>query len=285
MIYNMTIGITGASGHIGSRLKAYLTEKGFNVVAFVRNIGSIKDVPRRKYDLTESISDDLFSDVDILIHCAFVTKQQHADAERINYNGSKYLFDECRKQGVKKIIFFSTVTANANAKSAYAKSKFAIGQLLRSDVDYIIKCSMVIGRGGLFQRILRYATTHFFIPVIGSGDQIIRLVAVDDVLLFVEQVIVRNLKGSAVLANNERMTYKQFFNAIAEVYGRKITFIHVSVVLLKIILRLCTLLNIHTPVSEENISGMQTLSKYDHPPNFPSFQTFKEKLIELRSED
>jgi dihydroflavonol-4-reductase len=279
---DITIGITGASGHIGSRLTGFLSEKGFRVIAFVRNVASVKNVPVRKYDLTEDIASGLVSDIDVLIHCAFVTKDQHADAEHINYHGSKQLFDECRKQGVKKIIFFSTVTASANTKSAYAKSKYRIEQLLRADTDFMIRCSMVIGTGGMFRRMLTYVTSHTFIPVFGSGKQVIQVVAIDDVLIFVEQVITGDTSGSCVLANNEQLTYKEFFSTIASVYHRKICFIHVPVPLVKMLLRLCRLMNIRTTVTEENILGMETLHVYD-PPSFPfTLRTLRSKLEELR---
>jgi NADH dehydrogenase len=282
MSNNITIGITGANGHIGSRLTEYLSKKGFRVIALVRNVASVKNVAVRKYDLTKDIASGLASDIDVLIHCAVVTKDQHANAEHINYKGSKQLFDECRKQGVKKIIFLSTVTASANTKSAYAKSKYRIEQLLRADTDFMIRCSMVIGTGGMFRRMLTYATTHTFIPVFGSGNQVIQVVAIDDVLFFVEQVIIGDLSGSCVLANNEQLTYKEFFSTIAAVYQKKICFIHVPVVFVKMLLRLCRLMNIRTIVSEENILGMETVRVYD-PPSFPlTFRTLRSKLEELR---
>jgi nucleoside-diphosphate-sugar epimerase len=282
MINNPTIGITGASGHIGSALAKHFTLRGFRVIEFLRNMDPEKSAGARKYDLTQKISAGLFSDIDILIHCAYVSREQDANAEQINVNGSKYLFDSCREQGVKKIIFFSTATAVANAKSGYARSKFAIEQFLDADKDFLIRCSLVIGKGGLFQRMLTYVTTHRLIPVIGAGNQVIQVVAVDDVLAFVEQVVVADLSGSVVLANRQHITYKQLLATIADVYQRKIVFVHVPPGFLKIILRVCRILNIRTAVSEENILGMQTLRTHDQTESFSSFRTLRSKLEEMR---
>lgn len=281
MINNVTIGITGASGHIGLHLTKYLSEKGFRVIAFVRNISSIKNVQARKYDLTETISPDLFSDVNILIHLAFVTRQQYAAAEQINLNGSKELFYAAKKQGVNKIIFFSSVTADVNAKSAYAKSKFEIGQLLQPATDLLVRCSMVIGTGGMFARMLTYARTNTFIPVLGSGKQIIQVVAIEDVVSFVEEAIAHNMSGSCVLANNEQLTYKQVFTTIGEVFHKRFYFIHVPMWSLKMTLRVCGFLHIRTVVSEENIVGMQSLRKYEPMAFASSFRTLRSKLEEL----
>ena len=280
---SITIGITGASGHIGSSLTRYLSAKGFRVIAFVRNADSVSNASVRKFDLTSNIAAELLSDIDVMIHCAFVTKEQHVNAEQINYNGSKQLFEACREQGVKKIIFFSTVTAGAQAKSAYAKSKFRIEQLLQPDNDYLIRCSMVIGTGGIFQRMLTYGTTHTFIPLIGSGNQVIQVVAIEDVLFFVEQVIRGDMKGSSVLANSERLTYKQLFKTIAAVYDKSIFFIPVPVSFLKMILRLCRSMNIRTPVTEENILGTETLREYDQSKFSFTLRTLRSKLEELRN--
>jgi nucleoside-diphosphate-sugar epimerase len=274
----LTIGITGAGGHIGSQLTEYLRGKAFEVIVLTKNVDSIKDTSARKYDLTDAIADDLLNDIDVLIHCAYIGNERHEDAAQINYNGSKLLFEASRKQGVKKIIFFSSVTANANAASGYARSKFAIEQLLDANTDFIIRCSMVIGSGGLFKRMLTYALTHRLIPLVGSGNQIVQVVAIVDVVRFVEQIIINDLTGTGVLANEERLTYRQLFTTIADVYQKRIVFVRVPAAALKIILRLNKFLGIRTGASEENVQGIQTLHPQKPLLLLPSYRSLEETL-------
>lgn len=268
MTNKFTIGITGAGGHIGSELVNYLRGKEFQVVPL-------------KFDLKRNIPVGLLSGIDVLIHCAFVKQEDNANAEMHNYNGSKVLFEECRTQGVKKIIFFSSVTAKQNAASGYARGKFAIEQLLDPQRDFVIRCGMVIGTGGLFQRMLHYAVTHTFIPLIGSGKQVIQLIAVDDVVRCVEQIIVRNLSGMGVLANEEELTYRQFFSTIARVYRKRIWFVPVPAGALQLLLKICKLMHIRTGASAENIQGIRSLRKQRPVALLPTFRTFSEKLVEL----
>jgi FkbM family methyltransferase len=283
MTTKSTIGITGANGFIGSSLTNFLIGEGFSVVPFVRKPTSEKSKNARKYDLVEeSIPDDLFKGIDILIHCAFITKEQNADAEQLNFTGTKRLIDVSRNQGVKKIIFFSSVTADENAKSAYSKSKFAIHQLLNKETDLIIRCSLVIGEGGLFRKMLNYAISRTFIPLIGSGRQIIQLIAIEDVQSFVSTSINNNLHGNRVLASTEQITYKQLFKTIAAVYGKRIHFVPVPLVMLKMTLNLCRILNIRTPVSQENLLGFQTVRTYDTAPFISFPMTLKNKLEAMR---
>lgn len=273
----LTIGITGASGHIGSHLAGYLVEKGFTVVSLVRNPDAA-DLSSRKYDLTGNIPDDLLNGIDILIHCAYVTKQQHTDAARINREGSEKLFSAAREKGIRKIIFFSTVTADINARSGYAKSKYEIEQLLDSERDFVARCSMVIGTGGLFQRMMEYGTSHTIIPLVSAGNQVVQVIAIDDVARLIEQVITRDLTGTGVLANEEAYTYKQIFRLIAKVNYKKIIFVPVPANVLKSIVKISRFLRLPVGATEENIQGIQTLRRQEPLLILPSFISLEKKL-------
>lgn len=279
-----TIGITGATGFIGSVLANYLAANGYHVIRFIRNVTSGADVDTRKYDLANpDVSADLFRNIDILIHCAFVTKDQHADAEQVNYSGTKRLVESCRSQGVKKIIFFSSITADEHARSAYAKGKFASHQLFNPDSDLIIRCSLVIGEGGLFGRIIKYATSRSFIPLIGSGKQTIQFIVVEDLAKFVIESIHNERSGICVLASPERVTYKQLFRVIAKVHGRNIIFVPVPIPILKTLLKISRFLRIRMPVSEENLLGFQTIRTINEVVSPAAPITLIRKLEDMRS--
>src|SRR5689334_7267331 len=100
---NLTIGITGATGHVGSQLSNHLKKRGLRVIKLIRNPGIDESFSSRMFDLTQPIADDLLIGIDILIHCAFVANAQSEEAKIININGSRNLFESCRKQGVKII--------------------------------------------------------------------------------------------------------------------------------------------------------------------------------------
>jgi nucleoside-diphosphate-sugar epimerase len=279
------IGITGPTGFIGSALVKYFTEHGYKVIQFSRNSQVTDETITRAYDLTASISDDLFCDVDILIHCAFIKKEVNKDAEHLNYSGTKQLIESSRKQSVKKIIFFSTVSAHEQASSAYGKSKFSIHDLLDINNDVIVQCSLVIGNGGLFHTLLQYALTHKLIPLIGKGQQIVQLIVIEDVLRFIEQTIIDDRKGIFVLANNERLTYRQVFEMISRVYKRKLYFIPIPVFVLKTIIGISTLLRLQLPVSRENIAGFESLKLFEPSADLKCSMDLVGKLEQMHAID
>jgi UDP-glucose 4-epimerase len=111
--------ITGANGFIGSYLSKYLIEKNHNVVALSRNFH--KDVKLKlvgaefhSVDILDgnSISDNIFSDVETIIHLASandqLSKNRKAGIE-LSAVGTSNLLDLAVANNVKNFIFFSTL--------------------------------------------------------------------------------------------------------------------------------------------------------------------------------
>jgi nucleoside-diphosphate-sugar epimerase len=284
------IGITGATGFIGSSLSKFLIRNNYQVIQFVRteplenNTDSI-----RKYELRESPSEVLFKNIDILIHCAFIRAENDKQAGKWNYTGTKCLIESCKKQGVKKIVFFSSVSAHEKATSAYGINKLAVHELLDLQADVILQCSLVVGNGGLFHTLLKHASSKKYIPLIGSGRQIMQVIAIDDVLALILQIVKENKHGKFVVANHEQLTYRQVFELIANIYRTKIHFVPLPVWILKSLVSLGNLLRLHLPVSRENILGLQSM-KYQQPfsgldaPIQPLLD-LKEKLKQMKNDE
>jgi nucleoside-diphosphate-sugar epimerase len=277
------IGITGATGFIGSALADYLSKCGYTIIAFVRDIDRATSLAKR-YDLADEIPEGLFKGVDILIHCAFVELSNNAEAETINYEGTKRLVKASKQDGVKKIIFFSSVSAKANSTSAYGRSKHKIHSLLIMDQDVILKCSLVIGNGGLFYRLLEHTLKFRMVPVFEGGRQIVQVVVIEDVLKIVEKIIFEKIAGIYTLTNTELHTYKSVFREIAAVFGIKVFFVPINSGLVSWIVRFSRLFGVPSPISEENIRGLKDLEIVEVSPNLQADQTLREKLIQLRND-
>ncbi|HUQ67086.1 MAG TPA: NAD-dependent epimerase/dehydratase family protein [Flavitalea sp.] len=276
------VGITGANGFIGSYLSDYLAKKGYSIIQFARNFKQ-NITTQRKYDLEDLISKDLFTDVDVLIHCAFIKNEVNPLAEQINYNATERLITASREQGVKKVIFFSSVSAHNKAVSAYGKSKFRIHNLLDSKRDLIVQSGLVIGDGGLFKKLYEYSSSHKFIPLIDGGRQVIQLIAIDDVADFIDNAIINDLTGTHVMVNNERLTYRQIFESIARLNQSKLYFIPLPGFFLKKIITSCNYLNIPIPVTKENLLGFQKLKLFEPSPQLKASKSLVQKLFELKN--
>src|SRR5581483_5243317 len=170
-MHKPVIAITGASGFIGSCLLQYFCDRQYPVIALVRKPSGNSITEERFFDLQQPVQNNLIIGVDILIHCAYVAAAPSIDAEKINYEGTKALIECANSNHVKKIIFFSSVAAHAQAVSAYGKSKLALESLFDKQKDVVLKCSFVIGNGGLFHRLFTHAVTKKTVPLIHGGHQ------------------------------------------------------------------------------------------------------------------
>ena len=158
----LTVGVTGGTGFIGKRLVAKLIEECFNVVSLQRSNEKIDTVESRYFDLasTDSISEDLLSDIDVIVHTAALvhdTLANQSQHNELNYQATKALFNLSKVVGVKKFIFLSTVgvygvssyaspidvNTPTNPQTAYAKSKLKSELELLADTESKITVSAI----------------------------------------------------------------------------------------------------------------------------------------------
>ena len=150
----MKIIVTGALGHIGSKLIRDLPSHFSDSEIFMidnlttQRYTSLFNLPNHKYKFffKDIIKDDLsqiFHDADFLIHLAALTEattslDQPEEYERVNYIGTKNILELCKKNSVKLIHFSSTSIygtnksivdescgpEDINPQSPYAATKF-----------------------------------------------------------------------------------------------------------------------------------------------------------------
>jgi len=113
----MKVLITGISGYLGSLLAARLAAD--NRVESITGTDlreiSLKDPKIRfvKSDIRDPSLADLLKDCDAAVHLAFIVGEikDKALTYDININGTKNFFESCKKAGVKKIVYASSVAA------------------------------------------------------------------------------------------------------------------------------------------------------------------------------
>jgi nucleoside-diphosphate-sugar epimerase len=242
------IAITGTTGFIGSHLLAYLQQRGFTVIPLGRNQAA-------HWDLTQAPVPGLLQGVDILIHTAL----DKSDTGTVNLQGSAALFAAAKKEGVKKIIFFSSTSAHEAALSFYGKSKLAIEALLDKETDVILKCGLVLGNSGLFKQLLDFTLQKKKVPLINGGKQPIQYIAIDNICAAVAGVIEKALSGTFVLCSAEAVPYRRFFETIADVWQEKLQYISLPGWLLKMVISVAAFLHIKIPVRKENLLGLQAM--------------------------
>ncbi len=176
---NLKVLITGALGHIGSRLLRELSAKVDEIVLLdnleSKRFASLYNLPQRKYTFVESDIrtadlDTLLKDIDIVIHLAALSEAEKSverlkEVEEVNIEGLKRVLDSALKNNVA-VIFPSTTSIYGDSvpiiteeggeikpQSPYADSKFRGEEIIR---EY--------GAKGLSFTIFRFATIYGFSP-------------------------------------------------------------------------------------------------------------------------
>jgi NADH dehydrogenase len=258
-----TILISGANGFIGRALLDYFAAQGHRVIGLVRQSSAAFE--SRVFDLREkTIPANLFDNVDVFIHAAYVKQTGKEDTYSINVAGSLGLFDAAAKAGVKQIIFISSLAAHAAALSVYGRQKFAIEQQVVARDYTVIRPGLVLGHGGLFASLSAHLEKSNKIPLVGGGDQPLQTVHISDLVHAVGAAVERNSKGVFTIAETPAISYRRFYELLCAQKKRKPFFITVPYWMMKTAIAVANSIGIKLPVNRDNVLGLQAM-RFDDP--------------------
>ena len=176
----MKILLTGGNGFIGSHIAEALQEAGHEVVIVARSHGmDFKEM------LTAADWLPYLQGVSVVINSVGIIAQtggQRFDA--LHTQAPIALFKACIKADVKRIIQISALGADDTAFTPYQESKKKADDYLRSlPVDwFILRPSLVYGKGGKSTALFEHMANLPCIPVIEQGAQQIQPVHIVDVV-------------------------------------------------------------------------------------------------------
>ena len=265
-----TIAITGASGLVGGALCEALARRGHRVRALTRRpdarLAALPDVSRFECDLPDRIDPASLRGCDAVVHCAYVTRfRSRREAVRVNEDGTARLLAAARSAAVSRFVFVSTTSAHADAASYYGQSKHRLEQLLDPARDLVVRPGLVVSRkGGLFQRLAGGRQgAPWIVPLFDGGTQPMQTIDVRDVCEGVARAVERDLRGSVVLASPERLTMREFFEAVAAFGHRRLRCVDVPAPFALAMFRTAEAFRVPLPVSSENLLGLMSLRYWD----------------------
>ncbi|ARP93838.1 SDR family oxidoreductase [Bordetella genomosp. 13] len=199
----MKILITGASGFIGSRIAAALLAQGHDLVCPLRPgsrgvlhpCASVVPV-----DFASALRDDdwmpSLAGVDVVINTVGIFRERETpgqDFATVHVRAPAALFRAARMAGVRGIIQFSALGADARAATAYHRSKREADDALRALAlpAAIVQPSLVYGPGGTSARLFNGLAALPLLALPGGGTQMIQPVHVDDVVEGVAALVQR----------------------------------------------------------------------------------------------
>jgi nucleoside-diphosphate-sugar epimerase len=257
------LAITGANGFIGSRLVQRFVANGWAVRALVRRVpeSGVAGVEYREWQLGDAARPDLLAGTDCLIHCAFAPYDR-PDASELNIGGSMRLLEAARGAGVGRIIFLSSISARAGAPSQYGRDKFVIQALFDRLGELVIRPGLVLGHGGLFERISRFVSRRRVVPLVGGGQRF-QTVHVDDLAAAIDIGIERRLSGVVTVAEPRPVAFGELLREAARQMGTRVSFVPVPYGAVALTMRVARVAHIRLPVSSDNLAGLRAVQPED----------------------
>ncbi|MBU4329274.1 MAG: NAD-dependent epimerase/dehydratase family protein [Acidobacteria bacterium] len=175
-----TVLISGARGFIAGRLAETLRAAGFHVLGLSRKAEPLPHFHQVFSAFLLNPIQGLFAreHVDAFIHCAYYAGE---DEFAINVNGTRLWSEQAERNGVKRQIFFSSVSAAAPAegKSPYGRAKHVLEEWFIRHNETVLRLGLVVGPGGLYQRMVDMVRTHRILPLPDGGRAGLYLTKID----------------------------------------------------------------------------------------------------------
>jgi UDP-glucose 4-epimerase len=222
----MNVVITGKNGYIGSNLANFLRERGINAVT----VG-----------VREKISNDIFKNADVVVHCAAIVHSPQITDEKIyddvNFKLSVKLAKLAKKSGVKHFIFLSTmsvyginegvITKSTPLKptTPYGKSKLKAEEELKKIADdnfalTIVRPPMVYGKGcgGNYNTLRKLALLS---PVFPDTQNKKSMIYSDNLSQCLFEIITKKICGVILPKNKFDVNTAYMAVQIAKANGKK----------------------------------------------------------------
>lgn len=247
----MNIGVTGASGHIGANLTRILLEKKYSVRVLEhtdnRAIEGLEvEVVKGSLDDKKSL-EDFCQDMDVVFHLAArisIGSNSFETLFKVNVEGTKNIVSACKRAGVKRVIYFSSIHALEhhpldkpldesrplvnNSPQAYERTKslseaWVMGQKTDQFEVIVLNPSAIVGPIDYKPSMVGELILKMYkgkIPGLIPGGY--NWVDVRDVAEAASNAITRGTSGEHYILSGNWCNLKEFAEILQEVSGKKI---------------------------------------------------------------
>lgn len=248
-----SIGVTGASGFVGTAVSQALQQAGHRVVALGRRpVGAYE---HRAYALGADVSTTVLHGLNSVIHCAYdLSLTDSRTIAATNVDGTRALVAAAAETGTR-VVLISSMSAYDGTNQIYGRAK------LQSEADVLagggdtVRLGLVWGgdEGGMIGTLKRLAAAPI-VPVFGRGLYQFT-VHVDDMAAGLAEMVQRPRFGRPVgLAHPARVPFERIITILAG--GRRPRFVVVPWRPTYIALRLAERARLPLPVRADSLLGL-----------------------------
>lgn len=268
------IFVTGGSGFVGKPLLAALRNAGRPVIALdrsgtlSRSLSDFTGITVLRGDLLEPATyREALRSCDIVLHLAAATGRASAEEHiRVNARGTEVLLDECRRSGVRNVLFVSSIATTFPDKSGYhyaqAKSR-AEEAVAHSGLRFaVLRPTIILGPGAPILKALEKLVLLPFVVVPGNGRVRVQPTHVDDVVKLILATVRDDLfvNETFEIGGPETVTMEELLQRLRRARtGRAGRVLHIPLGLLRPPLRLAEAMGLGSmlPISAGQLSSFR----------------------------
>ncbi len=181
--------IVGASGVLGHAAAEHFLQKGYRVIAFVRDPGKVKDLEALgatviQGDLTRPETfPPALRGVDIVLAAAHALMGRGKNSsEQVDGTGHQQLIDAAKAAGVKHFIYTSAEFAAPDARLDFSRTKHAVEQYLaKSGLPYTIIRPAAFMEWHAYRLLGQKILDSGKVSILGNGKAKVNFIAASDV--------------------------------------------------------------------------------------------------------
>jgi NADH dehydrogenase len=249
----MRVFIFGINSFVGRGIAKYLINEGVEVGGTYRrnppDLGA--SIFLLKYEIGATINVEFLKAYNWIIHCAFDFSEKNS-----NVSGIQKLLENIAQYSQARHIFISSLSANEFAISSYGRSKYELEKTFERSGHYVVRPGLVIGPGGIFDKIYKTIKKSPILPVIGSGAAPIFFIGADRLISCILRIIQTVPKQKVFNLCSEKPTNQIALAKAIKQYNRGIfCFVKLPISFFEIAIKLCEFIGISPPISRENLAG------------------------------
>ena len=214
---------------------------GHDVRALVRDSARARDLPAQpaEGDMTDAPSlRRAVEGVDAVVHLVAIRQGREEQFRRIMEQGTRDLVAAAEEAGVRRFVLMSALGTNESTKDLvpYYHAKWEMEQTVGgSGIDHVIfRPSFVFARdGGILPTFRRLAKLTPVTPIIGSGEQKIQPIWIDDVAVYFAAALDKG-SGTYELGGPDVISWNEFWQRLKAALGQRRPSVHVPVSLMRV---------------------------------------------------
>jgi len=233
----MKVLVTGGTGFIGPKIVAALQARDAGVRVLVRNPDRASRAPGAETapgDVTDLASlKAAAAGCTHVVHLVSIIRGRAADFDRVMVEGTRNAIEAARDAGAERFVLMSAIGGDEENRNVapYFAAKFQMEQdVARSGLEHtIFRPSFVFGDGGILPTFISQVKLTPLIPVIGSGEQRIQPIWVEDVAAYFARGVdlPEAANRSFDLGGPDVVTWNELYKTIARVLGKRRRLLHV----------------------------------------------------------